>query len=134
MAIDLHSLITEVRDGLSDIPFDMIDDKLIYKDLEDAYDFILEIAREDATERTIRRCVIRYGTFISYRNYTSLAERRLGSMPQSASLQIQTLLMQTYNCLSLISKYPLNPDLSLDINEELMHSAVTGSMSPSLIE
>lgn len=133
MAIDLHSLIDTVRDGLSDIPFDMLDDKLIYKDLEDAYDFILEIARDDANERTIRRCTIRYATFISYRNYTSLAERRLGSMPQTAPIQLQTLLMQTYNCLSLISKVPLNPDLSVVVDDELMHSAVTGTVSPSML-
>ena len=134
MTLDLQLLINDVRDGLADIPFDLLDDKIIFKDLEDAYDFILEIAREDATERTVRRCTIRYGTFISYRNFTSLAEKKYGSIPQSAPIQIQTLLMQTYNCLTLISSVPLNPDLSVAYNEDLMHSAVTGSMSPSIME
>jgi hypothetical protein len=131
MTLDLNFLIPEVRDGLSDIPFDMLDDKLIYKDLLDAYDYILEIVHDEATERIIRRCTIRYGTFISYRNYTALAERRLGSMPQSSSIQLQTLLMQTFNCLSLISKFPLNPDLSM--NTDQVHGVVLGSLSTSMV-
>lgn len=132
MAIDLNMLINEVRDGLSDIPFDLLDDKLIFKDLQDAYDFILMVVADGIPERSIRRCLIRYATFISYRNYTSLAERKLSSLPQSGPLQLQTMLMQTYNCLSLISKYPLNPDLSLDMTD-LNIPPVDGVLSESLI-
>lgn len=131
MTVDLHGCITDVRDGLADVPVDMLDDKMIYNALNDAYDYILEIADPEAKERTLRRCTIRYATFISYQMYTALAEKRLGSIPQSASLQLQTLLMQTYNCLSLISMYELNPDLSVDNTHN--HSPVCGSLSPSIL-
>jgi len=132
MTIDVQTLIPDVRDGLSDVPFDHLDDKLIFKDLQDAYDFVTYVAADGTEERMIRRCIIRYGMFISYRNYTSLAERRLGSIPSSSAIQLQTLLMQTYNCLSLISKYTLNPDLSLNTDD--VQTAVAGSISSSLLD
>lgn len=132
MTVDLNTLINEVRDGLSDIPFDMLDDKLIFKDLQDAYDFILMVVADGIQDRFIRRCLIRYATYISYKNYVSLAERRLGSLPESAPIQLQTLLMQAYNCLTHIAAVPLNPDLSL--KDENLGTPCAGEVTSSMID
>jgi hypothetical protein len=131
MAIDIDTLIPLVRDGLADAPFDYIDDKLIKRDLEDAYDYVMYIVADDIAENMTRRCIIRYGTFMSYRNHIGLSDRR-GNPPANCVTQLQTLLMQTYNCLSLISKFKLNPDLSLDTDDET--TVVGGVVSSSMID
>lgn len=130
--LDLVALISDVRDGLADAPFDILDDKLIFKDLQDAFDFVCMIAADEVPIRSIRRCTIRLATYISYKNYTSLAERRLGTLPESSPIMLQTLLMQAYNCLSFISAVPINNDLSL--NADRLGTPCEGSMSPSMIE
>lgn len=130
--LDLTTLITEVRDGLADAPFDMLDDKLIFKDLQDAFDFVCMVIAEDINIRSVRRCTIRLATYISYKNYVSLAERRLGTLPESSPIMLQTLLMQAYNCLSYIAAVPINEDLSLAVGN--LGTPVDGGMSPSMIE
>ena len=105
----------DVRNGLSNIGFAEIDDNLILDALKDALDFFSMVVDETAVPlRAVRRCLIRYATYISYQKYTVLAEKELGTIPESAPLQMQTLLLQTYNCLSMMSSVPLKPDLSVD--------------------
>ena len=130
--LDIDSLIKPVRQSIGDPAFDIIDDELIINDIQDALDFVCMIAAEDVELRFVRRCTIRLAAYISYKNYTTLAERRLGTLPESSPMLLQTLLMQAFNCLSYISEVPLNNDLSLNI----MHlgTPVDGVMSPTLIE
>jgi hypothetical protein len=129
--LDLTALIPDVRDGLADAPFDMLDDKLIFKDLQDAFDFVCMVIADDINIRSVRRCTIRLATYISYKNYVSLSERRLGTLPESSPIMLQTLLMQAYNCLSYIAAVPINTDLSL--NTDNLGSPCEGSLSPSMI-
>jgi hypothetical protein len=130
--LNLDSLTKPVRQSIGDPGFDIIDDELIVNDLEDALDFVCMIAADDLEMRYVRRCTIRLGAYISYKNYTTLSERRLGTLPESAPMLLQTLLMQAYNCLSYITQVPLNNDLSLNINA--LGTPVDGIMSPTLIE
>ena len=125
--------IMDVRNGLSDADFSIIDDSLILDSLKDAIDFFSLIVDETAIpHRAVRRCLIRYATYIAYQRYTALSERKLGTMPESAALQLQTLLLQSYNCLSLISNVPLNPDLSVDMS--ILDVEPYGTMSTSMVE
>jgi hypothetical protein len=90
------------------------------------------IVADDVNIRSIRRCTIRLATYISYKNYISLAERRLGTLPESSPIMLQTLLMQAYNCLSYITAVPINEDLSL--NADKLGNPCDGMLSPSMIE
>ncbi len=126
------NLVKEVRQSIADPDFDIIDNKLIRHDLMDALDFVCMVAAEDVELRFVRRCTIRYAAYISYRNYTTLAENRLSALPESAPILLQTLLMQAYNCLSYITAVPINSDLSVNLNG--LGTPVAGEMSPTLIE
>ena len=132
MTIDPQSLIIEVRNNLSDLPFDLVNDVLIYKSIQDAYDFIQMVVDETyIEEKFVRRCLIRLSTYNTYLNYTALAESKMGTLPESAGLQLSSLLMKSYQCLSLISKVTLNPDLSY--KEETAYLPVGAAMSGSNI-
>ena len=126
------NLIKEVRQSIADPGYDIIDNKIIRHDLMDALDFVCMIAAEDVELRFIRRCVIRYAAYISYRNYTTLAESRYAALPESAPIIMQTLLMQSFNCLSYITQVPINSDLSVNLNG--LGTPVADEMSPTLIE
>lgn len=118
MTILLDTLIDEIRDNIADLDFSLCDDKLIYNSLKDSYEFIQMITDSTITEeKYIRRCLIRLASYDSYRNWTSLAEVGDGTMPETSSLHLSTLLMKAYACLSLISTVPLNEDLSLKDSE-----------------
>lgn len=130
--LDIDSLIKPVRQAIGDPGFDIIDDELIINDLQDALDFVCMVAAEDVELRFVRRCTIRLAAYISYKNYTTLSERRLGTLPESSPMLLQTLLMQSYNCLSFITDVPINNDLSLKITH--LGTPIDGTMSPSLIE
>lgn len=114
MTIELEPLIDIVRMELAGCPFDMSDDTSIYAALKDSYEFIQMIVDETVTpEAHVRRCLIRLAKYETYRAYTMFAEIKEASMPESSGLQLSTLLMNAYNCLTMIAKVPLNEDLSL---------------------
>ena len=130
--LDLDSLVKPVRQSIGDPGFDIIDDELIINDLQDALDFVCMVTAEELELRYVRRCTIRLAAYISYKNYTTLAERRLATLPESAPMILQSLLMQAYNCLSYITQVPINSDLSVNLNA--LGTPVYGMMSPSMID
>ena len=114
MTILLEPLIQEIRDALSDSPFDLSDDKLLLNALKDSYDYIRMVVDEDLQpEMFVRRCLIRLATYEAYRNYTGLASVQDNTVPETAGLQLSSLLMKAYACLTMIAKVPINEDLSL---------------------
>jgi hypothetical protein len=132
LKLDSPDIVKAVRQSIGDPGFDIIDDELIINDLEDAFDFVCMVSADELEMRYVRRCTIRLAAYISYKNYTTLAERRLSTLPESAPMLLQTLLMQAYNCLSYITQVPLNTDLSVNLNA--LGSPIAGQMSPTLIE
>lgn len=101
-------LIFKLRDKLNEIGIDEYDDKLAYRDLEDAYETISMIATvlesdvADYPTTGVERCVIRLGTYNAYRNYTRLAEKQLGALPQGSPIIISYDILDVKNCLSLL--------------------------------
>lgn len=132
MAIDVADLIFEVRNNLGDIPMDALSDVLVYKSLQDAYDYIdMIVDITTANERHLRRCLIRLGAYNTYVNYTAIADTKLGTMPESAGLQISELLRKSYQCLKILNDL-VQPDLSLA--EPIYGSPVVTALSTSNIE
>ncbi len=134
---DLSFLISRVREKLSDVPIDYDDDALVLNDLNDAREFVYMIAMaDDGTnpryQIQIDNCTVNLAAFKNYLTYTSIAERRLGEMPTSALVKLDALRKNARACLSLISKYPLDEDLSVDLSE-IKGGAVCGGLTPSLI-
>jgi len=129
---DLSFLISKVRQKLSDVPIDYDDDGLVLNDIEDARVFVLSVVMAEATIEDINNCTVNLAAFKNYLTYTSIAERRLGEMPTSALVKLDALRKNARSCLSLVSKYPLAEDLSVDLTA-IKGGAVCGGLSPSLI-
>jgi hypothetical protein len=129
---DLSPLILRVRDKLSDVPIDWNDDSLVYSDIKDANEFIQMLVMDNVEQKFIDNCTVNLAAYYNYLTYTSLAERRMGEMPPTSIIKLDALRSKARSCLSLISKYPLLPDLSVDRSVTNV-TPVGGKMRPSMI-
>ena len=129
---DLSHLISRVRARLSDVPIDWDDDSLIYLDLKDAYEFVNMVSMDGVADSYKENCIVNLAAFYNYLTYTSMAERRMGEMPTTSLIKLDALRSKAKSCLSLISKYPLLDDLSVDL-EALNATPVAGSLVSSII-
>ena len=117
MTISLPSLISSVRDNLSDLPEDFIDDVQIQRDLEKAQTYIEKIAdTEDIDEDYLKETIISLATFYSYVNYTSLVENRLGNIPVATRIKLDVLRSIALAYLKPIANVKINDDLTVDQN------------------
>jgi len=113
MAITLSDLILDVRAALSDLPEEYIDDPQIWKDLRRAKLYISEIKVDTVDEDVEKHCIILLARYYTYINYTSIAERQMGTAPSTTVIRVATLREQALAFLLLISKFKLNPDLTI---------------------
>lgn len=111
MAISSSSLISRVRVALADVPTDMLDDIQVYRDIERANAFVTAILRESVTETLQEHAIINLAAYYSYVNYTSLAERQLGNVPQTAIIRLDALKQIARAFLELVSSIPITADL-----------------------
>ena len=137
--MDLQNLVFKVRDKLNDIGPDKYDDKLVYRDLQDAYDNILMIASilevniDDYAEYAVERCIIKLGTYNGYRNYTRLAEQQLGNEPTSSSLQFAYDTAEVRRCLTYLFGVQFDEELiPITINDH--HLPRITKMGPSIAD
>lgn len=138
MAINLSHLIFNVTRGLNDIGIEHYDPKLVYEDLSKAYDHIVMLSDyttidlNDLRESSLKRCLINLAIFYGYRTYTRLAERNLGTMPESSGLQITYDQDTARVCLELLFQIQLNVDLSpIDLN--IVRNPFAISLGPSIL-
>lgn len=114
MAIDLPSLIFDVRNSLSDIPVDFATDGQVYTDIRRAYAFIKKIAPDETEDDFFKWSVVSLSTYYTYLNWTSMAEKQLGALPPTAAVRLTALRGVALGFLQLISIYPLTPELTVD--------------------
>jgi hypothetical protein len=129
--LDIQPLINNVRITVGDPDFAIINDDMIMESLEDAFDFVCLVAAPDIELRNVRRCTIRHAAYNAYQLYTTMAEKRFGTLPEGAPILLQTLLSKAHTCLSYISAVPINNDLSINYNA--MGSPTQGGMSISMV-
>jgi hypothetical protein len=141
--MQLDKLIFKLRDKLNEIGIDQYDDRLAYRDLEDAYDtlqMIGDMLAVDITDYTafptykVERCTIRVATYHAYRNYTRLAERQLGALPQGAPITISYDTIDAQNCLTLLFGVTFNEELIPEIIQINVNPVTSGSMGPSILD
>jgi hypothetical protein len=113
---DLDDLIVYVRSSLSDVPTEYMSDTQILYELVKAKAFVDELS--GATSQTVYKgqCIIAVATYYSYVNYTALAERNMGTLPPTAAVRTSALREIAAALLQLISLYPLNSDLTIDMD------------------
>lgn len=119
MDFTLTSLISFVRDNLADIDNEVIGDLSLKFSIDSAYNYITMLCDTDSVDDDyLRITIIHLATYFAYINYTSVAENRMGTLPETASIRIETLRRNAMMFLNNISRYKLNDDLSIDTTGE----------------
>lgn len=127
MTINLNSLISNVRSTLSDVPEEFLTDTQLYVELDKANAYCNAIVQEDTTEAYLTKCIEVVATFYSYINYTTLSERQLGTLPPTSKIRLDALRNVAVSFLQLVSKYPLNDNLTIDM--ESLKESTCGQVS-----
>lgn len=115
--MDLSPLIQRVRNNLSDIPESYVLDPVLLGDLRRAEAFVNLIKSEVAESNAIVTGIEFLAAYYTHVTWTTLVEKEQGEVPYSTiqkSLQHRSMA-RAY--LSLISKYPLAEDLSIDFSK-----------------
>lgn len=135
MAIVLKKLIPEVRSALSDVPSEFITDTQITNELEKAEAYCNAVVCSGTTESYLSTCIVVVATYYAYVNYTTLSERQLGTLPPTAPVRLKALQTIAASFLQLVSKYPLNNDLTVDTKtRQGRTTAATIVFTPSVVE
>jgi hypothetical protein len=113
---DVEELIPLVRASLSDIATEFITDDQVTYDLIRAKVFVEAITGSTSDSVYMGQCITAVATYYSYVNYTTLAERDLGTLPPTAQVRISTLRRIAASLLQPISLYPLTEELTLDVD------------------
>lgn len=133
MVVNLSSLILRVQAVLSDLPSSMCTDEQIYTDLKSAKIYFDSIKRADFSDDSLEEeTLVRLGSYFTFINYTSLAERQLGTIPQTSDIKLQSLRRMALAFLRQTTDFTLNDDLSVDKTIEGKALPVTLSMMPSV--
>lgn len=131
--MDLQPLIFKVRSALSDMPESYIDDSAVLNDLKRAQMFVDLIKMDTITPAQENTCLIVLGSYYSYMTWTSLAEKQLGELPYNTTQKAIHLRSMARSFLSLISKYPLAEDLSVDM-AMINGQVVAFKLCPTVVE
>jgi len=138
MAINLSHLIFRVTRKLNDIGIEHYDPKLTFEDLTEAYNFIVQLSDyfvidlASLREESVKQCLVNLAVYYGYRTYTRLAERNLGTMPESSSLQVAYDQTTARTCLEYLFGTKLNDDLSAaDLDEQ--HNPIAMTLGPSTL-
>lgn len=141
--MQLDNLIFRLRDKLNEIGIDQYDDRLAYRDLEHAFETIQMIGdmlEVDITDTTayptykVERCTVTVGTYHAYRNYTRLAEKQIGALPQGAPLIVGYDVIDAKGCLTLLFGTTFTDELIPEIIERNYNPVVSGQMGPTILE
>lgn len=137
--IDLSTLIFRLRDKLNEIGIDHYDDKLAYRDLKDGYDAIrmiadaIEVDVETFATYKVERCTVMTATYYAYRTYSRLAERQLGTEPNTAAMQVNYDSTDAQQCLTLLFGVPITQDLIPEIILK-EYTPIAGKLGPSIAD
>ena len=111
----LSEMIIPVRGQISDIPEDKITDLQIYENIKDAKVYVDKYAISTATQTEKDDCYKAVASVYAYVNWTSLAERLMGTQPTTSFARVQFLREKALAIFQPICIYPLNRDLTIDM-------------------
>jgi hypothetical protein len=134
MAIELGPIGKKVRSTLSDVPREFLTDKQILVELEKAQAFCDQIAITGTDEEYLAKCYEVLATYYSYINYTTLAERQLGTLPPTSKIRLDALRRVAVAFLQLVSMYPLDEDLLIDTSELRDTQSACIALMPTVLE
>jgi hypothetical protein len=130
--MDLSTLILKVRNNLSDIPLSYIDDSAVFNDLRRAEDFVDLIKSDIAVDAKITTGIEFLASYYCYMTWTTLAEKELGQIPYTTIQKAEHLRSMAKSYLQLISDYPLNDDLSVNL-DKIKGKVASFRLTPTII-
>lgn len=130
---DISGLVNLVRSSLSDIPAEYITKTQIQNDLIRAKVFCEAITGSTSDSVYMGQCIVAVATYYSYVNYTTLAERNLGTLPPTAEVRIKALRRIAASLLQPASIYPITDDLTLNV-EALNIPVAAVCFTPSVLD
>jgi len=134
MAITLSNLISNIRLTLSDVPTEFLTNKQILYELTKAQAYCDAIVDDATTEAYLTKCYEVLATYYCYINYTTLSERQLGTLPPTSKIRLDALRTVAISFLQLVSKYPLNEDLMIDLEFMRDSTCAQIAMTPTVLE
>lgn len=119
MTIDLSELILDVQVSLSDLPSTYCTDEQIFYDLVTAKEYIDSIKSTTFSDESFeKKTLSRLGAYYTYINYTSLAERQMGTIPQASLIKIDILRRIALSFIRQLTNLKINDDMSVDASRE----------------
>lgn len=119
MAIDLSELILDVQVSLSDLPDSYCTDEQIFMDLVTAQEYTDSIKSPTFSDESFeKKAIARLGAYFTYINYTSLAERQMGTIPQATIIKTDVMRRIALAFIRQMTNLKLNDDLSIDSSRE----------------
>lgn len=117
MAITLIDQLPFVRRELSDLPEDYATDEIVYQSTEQAYALIQKVITvDDFDDVYISHCTVTLSAYYVYLDYTSLAERQLGTLPPTVLIRLRELKRKARSFINTIANDQLDEDLSVDMS------------------
>lgn len=113
MTIVLSTIMDSVRRELSDITDDWITDRQIHQSTDQANKLITKIVPSDVDESMKVLAIQVLSAYYTYLVYTSVAEQRLGQLPETVITRLNALAGKARSFISLISNVELNDDLTI---------------------
>lgn len=138
MAINLVHLIFRVTRKLNDIGIEHYDPKLTFEDLTEAYNLIVMLSDyttldlNSLREESVKQCIVNLAVYYGYRTYTKLAERGIGTLPESSPVTINYDQESARTCLQYLFGIKLNPDLS-PADLDVVRNPVGMTLGPSIL-
>lgn len=115
--MDLSPYIQRVRNNLSDIPESYILDSVLLSDLRRAEAFVNLIKSEVASDKSVITGIEFLASYYAHVTWTTLVEKEQGEVPYSTIQKSFQHRSMARAYLSVISKYPLAEDLSIDFTK-----------------
>lgn len=115
--MDPSSLLLRVRINLADAPISHLQDPQILVDIRKAKKFVDLIKLSTALEDDVITGIEYLATYYAFMTWTVLAVKEYGATPYDVAPRAIQLRIDARAFLQLISKYPLNEDLTIDISK-----------------
>lgn len=113
MVIILSDQLDDVRRELSDITEDWVTDRQVYQAIDQANKLITQIVPSTVDESMKTLAIQVLSAYYTYLVYTSMAEQRLGQLPETVITRLNALSGKARSFMSLISNVELNDDLTI---------------------
>jgi hypothetical protein len=120
--------------GLSDIPISFLTDDQIYNELDTASAYCTQNLDTTTADVYMSKCYIVLASYYAYINYTTLAERREGTLPPAAKTRVDALRLKALSFLQPIALERLDENLVVDLDDQRLSRVAPMALLPTVVD